>query len=99
MLDDLHEIRSPICHDVLGILVAGVPPGSQIAAASRAAQPFVPLLRTQGDVEEIVAKDLALDAAGAEQIFAAVDVEVTPEEADLVRSGPRGGPSASTSRP
>ena len=92
VLDDLHEIRSPICHDVLGVLLEGVPPGSQIAVASRAAQPFVPLLRAQGDVEEIVTTDLALDAAGAEQVFAAVDVEVTPEETDLVLQRTEGWP-------
>ena len=92
VLDDLHELRSPICHDVLGILIAGVPPGSQIAVASRAAPPFVPLLRTEADVVEILAEDLALDAAGAEQIFAAVDVDVSPEEADLVTQRTEGWP-------
>ena len=27
MLDDLHELRNPECHDVLSVVIAGVPPG------------------------------------------------------------------------
>ena len=27
MLDDLHELQSPACHDVLGVVIAGIPPG------------------------------------------------------------------------
>ena len=27
MLDDLHEVRSPACHDVLGVVVLAIPPG------------------------------------------------------------------------
>ena len=26
MLDDLHELRSPACHDVLGVVISGIPP-------------------------------------------------------------------------
>ena len=36
MLDDLHELQSPACHDVLGLVLARVPPGSP----SRGRQPF-----------------------------------------------------------
>jgi LuxR family maltose regulon positive regulatory protein len=35
MLDDLHELRSPACHDVLSVVISGIPPGSQLVAASR----------------------------------------------------------------
>ena len=27
LLDDLHELRAPTCHDVLGVVIAGIPPG------------------------------------------------------------------------
>ena len=40
MLDDLHELQSPDCHDVLGVVISGIPGGSQLAAASRFEQPI-----------------------------------------------------------
>ena len=40
ILDDLHEIRSSECQDALSVVIAGVPPGSQFVAASRAEQPL-----------------------------------------------------------
>ena len=65
MLDDLHELRSPDCHDALGVVIAGIPAGSQLVAASRSEQPHLPRLRASGDAFELGAGDLALDAAGA----------------------------------
>ena len=69
MLDDLHELRSPACQDVLSVVVSGIPRGSQLVTASRAEQSHLPRLRASGDTLEMHAPDLALDAAGAEQIF------------------------------
>ncbi len=48
MLDDLHELRSPACHDVLSVVISGIPPGSQLVAASRSEQPHLPRLRAAG---------------------------------------------------
>ena len=48
-LDDLHELRSPACHDVLSVLVSAIPAGSQLVAASRDAQPHLPRLRAGRD--------------------------------------------------
>ena len=79
MLDDLHELQSPACHDVLAVVIVGDPPGSQLVAASRSEQPHLARLRASGDALELVASDLALDAAGAEQIFAGAHVSLTPE--------------------
>ena len=79
MLDDLHELRSPACHDVLGVVISGIPRGSQLVAASRSEQPHLPRLRASGDALEFRASDLALDAAGAEQIFAQAHVRLTRE--------------------
>ena len=75
MLDDLHELQSPACHDVLGVVISGIPRGSQLVAASRSEQPHLPRLRASGDAVEFLGSDLALDAAGAEQIFAAAHVQ------------------------
>ena len=81
ILDDLHELRSPTCHDVLGVVISGIPPGSQLVAASRSEQPHLPRLRASGEAMELLASDLALDSAGAEQIFAQAQVSVTHEQA------------------
>ncbi|HEX7211486.1 MAG TPA: AAA family ATPase, partial [Propionibacteriaceae bacterium] len=92
MLDDLHELRSLVCHDVLGVAIGGVPEGSQVVATSRAEQPHVPRLRASGDAVEFGAGDLALDVAGAEQIFAGAHVDVTHELAMAVTARTEGWP-------
>jgi LuxR family maltose regulon positive regulatory protein len=93
MLDDLHELQSPACHDVLGMLISAVPRGCQLAAASRGEQPYLPRLRAAGDALEFWAGDLALDAAGARQIFANARVSVTPELAAVVTERTEGWPA------
>ena len=79
MLDDLHELRSPDCHDVLAVVISGLPRGSQLVAASRAEQPHLPRLRASRDAVEFAASDLALDVHGAEQIFARAHINLTGE--------------------
>ena len=74
MLDDLHELRSPACHDILGVVIAGIPAGSQLVTASRSVQPHLARLRAAGDALELVASDLALGPGGAEQIFSTTHV-------------------------
>jgi LuxR family maltose regulon positive regulatory protein len=93
MLDDLHEIRSPDCHDVLGVVVAGIPRGSQLVAASRSEQPHMPQLRVTGDTWEIAADDLAFDAAGAKQIFSTEQIDLTREQAAAVTDRTEGWPA------
>lgn len=92
MLDDLHELRSPACHDVLGVVLSGIPRGCQLVAASRFEQPHLPRLRASGDALELRASDLALDAAGAEQIFAQAQVGLTRELAAAVTERTEGWP-------
>jgi LuxR family transcriptional regulator, maltose regulon positive regulatory protein len=92
MLDDLHELRSPACHDVLSVVVSGLPPTSQLVAASRHEQPHIPRLRASGAALEVTASDLALDSRGAEMVFAAVNVHITPELAAEVTERTEGWP-------
>jgi LuxR family maltose regulon positive regulatory protein len=92
-LDDLHEIRSPACHDVLGLVVAAVPSGSQLVAASRDEQPHVPRLRASDAVLEIAAHDLALGVAETEQVFAASRVPVSRAVAMTVTQRTEGWPA------
>jgi LuxR family transcriptional regulator, maltose regulon positive regulatory protein len=93
LLDDLHEVQSPPCHDVLGAVISAIPPGSQLATASRSEQPHLPRARVSGDALEFGAGDLALDAAGARQIFAHAQVSVTPELAAEVTERAEGWPA------
>src|SRR5215471_5929900 len=93
MLDDLHELQSPACHDVLDTVISAIPHGSQLAAASRSEQPYLPRLRASGDALEFGAGDLALNAAGAQQIFALKQVSLTPELAAAVTERTEGWPA------
>ena len=96
MLDDLHELRSPACHDVLGVVLSGIPQGSQLVTASRAEQPHLPRLRASGDALELLAADLALDAGGAEQIFSTANVPLTRDQATAVTQRTEGWPAGLT---
>jgi LuxR family transcriptional regulator, maltose regulon positive regulatory protein len=92
MLDDLHELRSPACHDVLSVVISGIPRGSQLVAASRYEQPHLPRLRASGDAVEVLTSDLALDAVGAEQIFSQAHVSLTRDQAAAVTARTEGWP-------
>ncbi|MRG60693.1 LuxR family transcriptional regulator [Agromyces sp. CFH 90414] len=81
MLDDLHEVQNPACHDVLSVVITGIPPGSQLLTASRAEQPHLAHARAVGESIEITAGDLAFDASGAREVFADADLALSPEEA------------------
>jgi LuxR family maltose regulon positive regulatory protein len=92
MVDDLHELHASGCHDALGVAISGIPEGSQLVAASRFEQPHLPRLRAAGDAVELEAGDLALDEAGAEQIFAQAHVGVSHELATAVTERTEGWP-------
>ena len=92
-LDDLHELRSHACHDVLGVLVSAIPPGSQLVAASRNAQPHLPRMRAGRDAFELTSRDLALDSGGAKQIFAEARVDLTGDEAEHLTTRTEGWPA------
>jgi len=90
MVDDLHVLRAPACHDVLTVVTSGIPSGSQFIAASRNSQPHVPSFRHSGDVLDIGVDDLALDAEGARQIFRQERIELTRDLAEEVVSRTEG---------
>ena len=93
MLDDLHDLQSPECHDVLGVVISGIPTGSQLVTASRFEQPHLPRMRASGDALELVAADLALGPDGAEQIFSMSQVPLTADQATLVIERTEGWPA------
>jgi LuxR family maltose regulon positive regulatory protein len=92
MLDDLQALRSPACHDALGVVISGIPRGSQFVMASRSEQPHLARLRASGDGLEFLASDLTLDAAGAAQIFSDENVSLTPELAEAMTERTEGWP-------
>ena len=92
LLDDVHELRSPACHDVLSVVISGIPPGSQLVAASRYEQPYLARLRAAGDAMEVLAGDLALDAGQAVRIFSSARVTLTAEAAAAVTARTEGWP-------
>ena len=93
MVDDLHELRLPACHDALGVVIAGIPEGSQLVAASRFEQPHIPRLRASGEALEFGGNDLALDPDGAERIFTQAHVGVTHEQAAAATERTEGWPA------
>ena len=92
MVDDLHEVQSPACHDALGVALTGIPPGSQLVAASRSDQPHLPSLRASGDALELGMDALALDATGAERVFSGASVRITADLAAMVTERTEGWP-------
>lgn len=92
MLDDLHQLTSAECHDVLGLVMSGVPEHSQLVAASRAPQPHLPRLRAAGEAMELGAPDLVINEAGAQQIFASHDLSLSSEHASLLTQRTEGWP-------
>ena len=93
ILDDLHELLSPACHDVLGLVLARVPPGFQVVTASRSELPHLARLRVSGAAMEFVAGDLALDAAGAHYIFSGQNVLLSPQQAADLAERTEGWPA------
>lgn len=81
ILDDLHVLRNPECHDVLGVVIAGVPPGSQLVAASRGDQPHLAQARAHGESVEITPAELAFDEAAARRVFAGAELALSAEDA------------------
>ena len=79
VLDDLHAVRNQSCLDVLAALHEYVPPGSQIAVASRE-EPALPLARwrTRGFLHEVGVADLRLDEREAGVLLHGAGVELDP---------------------
>ena len=92
MIDDLHELRSAACHDVLGVVLVGVPRGSQVVVASRGEPPEVPRFRAAADAFEISVAELALDVDGAAAIFAEARVPLSEQHATEVVERTEGWP-------
>ena len=82
------------CLDVLTALFQYVPPGSQIAVASRA-EPALPLARwrAQGSVYEIGVADLRLNELEADLVLKAAGLELDPSEISELTDQTEGWPA------
>lgn len=93
IIDDIHAAASDECHDVLEVILAGVPSGSQVVLASRAEQPYFARLRIDVPTLEIGADDLRLDVDAARAIFAEHGVEVAADHIPVVVERCEGWPT------
>jgi LuxR family maltose regulon positive regulatory protein len=94
VLDDLHVLHEPDALAMVIALAQVLRPGSQLALASRS-EPALPLgrLRAHGNVVELHARDLAMDATEADTIFAAAAVDVDDAELRALVARTEGWPA------
>lgn len=94
MIDDLHRASSLGCQDVLEVVFASLPAGSQLVTASRSEPSFLGRFRPAGEVYEIRAAELQLDASGARQVFGGLGIgEPTRSELDRLLERTEGWPT------
>ncbi len=86
VFDDVHLLRNQACIDAIATLILHAPEAFQVAVAGRT-EPALPLprLRVQGQVLDLQAADLALDAREAGMLLRSAGVDL-PEDgvADLM---------------
>ncbi len=96
VLDDYQMITREAIHSAVGYLIDHLPPGVQLAIASRA-DPQLPLgrLRASGNLVELRAHDLALSAVEtAELLRCRFAVDLDDATAELLRRRTEGWPAA-----
>ena len=81
VLDDVHRLVDPTCLDALAALLDHLPPGLQVAMASRTT-PELPLgrFRVERDLIEISRDDLALDLVETAALTSAAGLPLNPDE-------------------
>jgi len=85
VLDDVHVLTDPGCHQVLAAVCDGVPSGSQVALMTRTATPeWLSRTRAEGRLVEIDAHELAFDVEEAASLFARVGTQVRPADVPAV---------------
>ena len=94
VLDDVDELTQPRSLAVVSFLMDELPPGSQIVLVSRA-EPDLPLSRraVAGEVFEIHAHELALDADGTRRLAEAYGANLSEHSLALIRKRTEGWPA------
>jgi LuxR family maltose regulon positive regulatory protein len=84
VFDHLEQLQNRDSLDALAQLTVGMPRGAQLVIASRTEPPLpMTVLRSRGDLFEISAADLAMDAAEARALLTAAGVEL--DEGDVAQ--------------
>ena len=91
VLDDAHVLRGSKPWDLVAFVLRGLPPGAQLALGSRA-DPALPLarMRAAGEVAEVHASQLTLDAAEVAQLLRLHGCEADEETADALLAATEG---------
>lgn len=94
VIDDVHELESPRCIDILDALVGHVPKGSQIALCGRG-QPsrHVGSLRAQGQVLELGPEELRMNFEEAGQLLAEAGAELSESDTEKLVERTEGWPA------
>ncbi len=95
VLDDLHVVHNPASLDVVDYLAQHVPPGSQLALATRT-DPALGLagMRMHGRLVEVRVADLAYGEAEAGSALAAAGVDLTDDQVAGLVARTEGWPAA-----
>ncbi len=95
VVDDVHLLTNPACHDVVSLLVAQASPDVAVALGSREALPVpVSRLRAHGVLVEVGPADLAMDVDEASQLAAGIGRQVSDDVARDLVSETEGWPVA-----
>jgi len=88
VVDDIHLLTQPGCHQVLRAVADAVPPGSQLLLLSRIDPPgWLSRARAQGRLLEVSAADLAFDHAEGVRLLSSQGVPATVHDTVLAQSG------------
>jgi LuxR family maltose regulon positive regulatory protein len=85
VVDDWHLVRSTVCDESMRILLERGPPAVQIVLSSRS-DPNLPVgrWRVHGELSEVRAADLQLSHAEAGSFLREVDVDLAPDDIELL---------------
>ncbi len=95
VLDELERIEAASALEVVAALCRGMPPGCQLALASRSG-PAIGLgrLRAGRRLTELGVKDLTMTKSESESLLAEVGVRLSPEQLDAIAQRTEGWPAA-----
>ncbi|HEX2414666.1 MAG TPA: LuxR C-terminal-related transcriptional regulator [Thermoleophilaceae bacterium] len=95
VLDDLHELRTRAARAVVRTITQALPPGSQLALASRGgAELPTARLRAQRGSVELGLEDLAMTPSEAAALLAATGIEADPRDLATLARRSEGWPAA-----
>jgi LuxR family transcriptional regulator, maltose regulon positive regulatory protein len=93
VVDDIHLLRDPDCHEVLHAVSRGIPKGSQLALLSREKLPeAIARARAEGRLVEVGADDLAFRDAEGLRLLSTLGVPLTEAQARDVVARSEGWP-------